>query len=402
MSNITYDFYTRPDRLGKDALAVDSIGASWAPGAPLKGFSVIPMWVADMNFTLFPGIQEAVSKRLNEPHFGYFTPRDEYYESIINWQEKRNGVKGLTKDFIGYENGVLGGVISALNTLCSRGDSVLLHSPTYIGFTGALGNNGYNMVLSEMKKDEKGVWRMDFEDMEKKIQENSIHAMVFCSPHNPCGRVWEEDELKTLSELCEKYSITVVSDEIWSDIIMPGYRHIPTQSVSDYLRENTISLYAPSKTFNLAGMVGSYHIIYSRKLREKVIKESSLSHYNSMNVLSMYALIGAYTEEGMNWTDQMCREIDRNMDLALKTLRATDGVEVSKAQGTYMLFPDFKQWCGKTGKTMDELEKACWDRGVALQDGRAFHGEHSLRINLAIPSRFVEEAMGRLEKYVFN
>ncbi len=402
MTKREYDFDTRPERLGKDALALDSIGAGWAPGAPKDGFSVIPMWVADMNFVCFPGIQEAIAKRLAEPHFGYFIPRDEYYQRILDWQRRRNGIEDLKKEDIGYENGVLGGVISALNTICSRGDNVLLHSPTYIGFTGALGNNGYNMVLSKLRKDKGGVFRMDFEDMERKIVENNIHAMVFCSPHNPCGRVWEKSELEQLSKLCEKHDVTVISDEIWSDIIMPGNRHIPTQSVTDYLHENTVALYAPSKTFNLAGMIGSYHIIYSKRLRDRVDKESSLCHYNSMNVLSMYALIGAYSEEGMAWTDQMCLTIGRNMDLAVKALQGIDGVSVSKAQGTYMLFPDFTRWCEKHSKTMDELEKACWDVGVALQDGREFHGEHSLRINLAIPTRFVEEALDRLERHVFN
>ncbi len=397
-----YDFDTRPERLGKDALAVDAIGTGWAPGAPKEGFDVLPMWVADMNFVSFPGIQAAVAGRLNEPHFGYFLTRDEYYDAIIDWQRKRNGITNLNKENIGYENGVLGGVISALNTVCSRGDNVLLHSPTYIGFTGALSNNGYNMVLSKLKEDDEGILRMDFDDMEAKIRENDIHAMVFCSPHNPCGRVWTLDELKQLSELCQKYDVTVISDEIWSDIIMPGNRHIPTQSATEYLHENTVALYAPSKTFNLAGLIGSYHIIYNKRLKDRILKESSLCHYNSINVLSMYALMGAYTDDGMAWTDQMCSTIDRNMGVGVNALQTIEGIKVRKAQGTYMLFPDFTDWCKKNGKTMDELEKACWDVGVALQDGRAFHGEHSLRINLAIPTPYVQEAMDRLKRYVFN
>ncbi len=400
--SMTYDFETRPERLGKDALALDSIGSGWAPDAPRDGFPVIPMWVADMNFVSFPGIQDAMSRRIREPHFGYFTPRDEYYQGIIDWQRTRNGVEGLKKENIGHENGVLGGVVSALNTICSKGDNVLLHSPTYIGFTGALSNNGYNMVLSKLKEDGDGILRMDFDDMERKIEENHIHALVFCSPHNPCGRVWTQDELKELSDLCERHDVTVVSDEIWSDIIMPGNKHIPTQSATEYLHWNTIALYAPSKTFNLAGLVGSYHVIYDRRLRDRMEKEGSLSHYNSMNVLSMYALIGAYTKEGMAWTDQMCRTIDRNMDVAVNALQAIEGVKARKAQGTYMLFPDFTEWCEKHNRSMDELEKACWDVGVALQDGRAFHGEHSLRINLAIPTLYVQEALDRLKRYVFN
>ena len=398
---MVYDFETRPERRGMDALALDALGGPGAPGAPKEGFSPIPMWVADMNFTAFPGITESIARRAAHPSFGYFGPREEYYRAIIRWQETRHGVQGLTPEEIGYENGVLGGVISALNTLCSRGDAVLLHSPTYIGFTHALTANGYKIVLSPLRPDERDVWRMDWEDMERKIREERIHAMVFCSPHNPCGRVWEQEELERLSALCEKYEITVVSDEIWSDIILPGFRHVPTQSATPYLRENTVALCAPSKTFNLAGLVGSYHIIRNRRLRDRVRKESSLCHYNSMNVLSMYGLIGAYTEEGAAWTDQMCAVIAGNVDLAARRLANVPGVRLIRPQGTYMLFPDFAEWRKARGMSMDELERACWDVGVALQDGRMFHGSDSLRINLAIPRRFVEEAMDRLDRFVF-
>ncbi len=396
-----YDFETRPERKGMDALAVDALGQEGAPGAPKEGFSALPMWVADMNFVSFPGIQESIIRRAKHPSFGYFPLRDEYYQAIIGWQQVRNGVKGLEREHIGYENGVLGGVISAVNVLCSRGDAILLHSPTYIGFTGSLTNNGYHLVHSPLKRDAQGVWRMDLADMEEKIRKEHIHVMVFCSPHNPCGRVWTGEELRALSDLCEKYDITVVSDEIWSDIILPGHRHIPTQSVTPYLREHTAALYAPSKTFNLAGLVGSYHIIYNRSLRERVVKESSLSHYNMENILSMYALMGAYTKEGMAWTDQLREVISANVALAEEAMRGFEGVSCAHPEGTYMLFPDCEGWCRSHGKTMDELERACWDVGVALQDGRMFHGEHHLRINLALPTRFVEEAFDRLKKYVF-
>lgn len=184
---MTYDFTSIMDRRGMDAIAVDGVGAmpGFAPEGPREGFDVIPMWVADMNFPTVPTIIEAMSRRVQHPAFGYFSATEDYYNGIIRWQETRNGVTGLTKEHIGYENGVLGGVISALNVLCSKGDKVLLHSPTYIGFTNSLENNGYHIVHSPLVLDEQGVWRMDYEDMERKIVEHSIHATVFCSPHNP-------------------------------------------------------------------------------------------------------------------------------------------------------------------------------------------------------------------------
>ena len=141
-------------------------------------------------------------------------------------------MSGLRPEHIGYENGVLGGLLSAIGTFCSRGDSVLIHSPTYMGFTGSLTNCGYRLVHSSLVRDEKGIWRMDFEEMERKIRDNHIHAAVFCSPHNPTGRVWERWEIERAMELFQKYDVYVVSDEIWSDIILTGHRHIPTQSVS--------------------------------------------------------------------------------------------------------------------------------------------------------------------------
>ena len=188
-----YDFTSILDRRNKDALAVDALGSmpDMAPKPPKEGFDVIPMWVADMNFPVLPEIQQAIIDRVKEPHFGYFEPREEYYDAIIRWHETRNGVTGLTRGNIAYENGVLGGVLSALNVFCSKGDRVLVHSPTYIGFTKSLTNNGYNMVHSPLVRDGNGVWRMDFADMERKIAEQHIHAAIFCSPHNPCGRVWE-------------------------------------------------------------------------------------------------------------------------------------------------------------------------------------------------------------------
>ncbi|MBQ7230468.1 MAG: aminotransferase class I/II-fold pyridoxal phosphate-dependent enzyme [Oscillospiraceae bacterium] len=400
-----YDFTSIMDRHGRDAIAVDMIGqpGGFAPGAPLPGFDAIPMWVADMNFPVVPTIPEAMIERAKHPAYGYFQPTEEYFGSIIRWHETRNGVQGLEAKHIGYENGVLGGVVTALNILCSRGDKVLLHSPTYIGFTHSLENNGYDIVHSQLVKDENGIWRMDFEDMERQIVENKIHAAVMCSPHNPTGRVWERWELEKAMELFRKHDVFVVSDEIWSDIIRPGCKHIPTQSVSEDAKMRTIGVYAPSKTFNLAGLVGSYHIIYNQRLKDRHDKESSLSHYNSMNVMSMHALLGAYKPESYEWVDELNQVIAGNVDWAVDYINAHfEGVTVSKPQGTYMLFLDCGGWCEAHNMDVGELLKKGWDYGVCWQDGRAFHGKTHIRMNLALPLTRVREAFERLDKYVFN
>lgn len=278
-----YDFTSIMDRHGKDAIAVDGLGTGFAPAAPKEGFDAIPMWVADMNFPTVPTIQEAIIERTNHPAFGYFNPTDEYFDSIIQWQAKRNGVQGLTKECIGYENGVLGGVISALNCVCSKGDKILIHSPTYIGFTMSLKNNGYEAVHSPLVKDENGVWRMDFEDMEKHLKEEKIHAAIMCNPHNPCE-------------------------------VLTG------------------------------------------------------------NI------------------DFACDYIEKHFE----------GVTVSKPQGTYMLFVDCTDWCKAHGKTIEDVEHACWDVGAAIQDGTMFFGPCHLRMNLASPRSRIEEAFHRMDKYVFN
>ena len=395
-----YDFTSIMDRARRDSIALDQIPI---PGAQVKeGFDRIPMWVADMNFPTVPTIPAAMMERVQHPAYGYFTPTKEYYRSIIQWQEKRNGVTGLEPKHIGYENGVLGGVVSALNVMCSQGDHVLLHSPTYIGFTKCIENNGYHIVHSPLVKDENGIWRMDFEDMEQKIVENHIHAAVFCSPHNPCGRVWERWEIEKAMEIYKKHDVYVVSDEIWSDLILEGHKHIPTQSVSEDARNRTVAMYAPSKTFNLAGLVGSYHIIYNDWLRERILKESSLSHYNEMNVLSMHALIGAYKQEGYEWVDELRQVLTGNVEFACNFIQEHfDGVEVSKPEGTYMLFLDCTTWCETHGKSIDELLKAGVEVGVIWQDGRPFHGPCHIRMNLALPLSRVKEAFERLEQYVF-
>lgn len=400
-----YDFTSIMERHGKDAIAVDGLGTmpGFAPDPPKEGFDIIPMWVADMNFPTVPTVQEAMAERIGHPAFGYFSPSDDYFNAIIRWQERRNGVRDLEKKHIGYENGVLGGLLSALNVFCSKGDHVLLNSPTYIGFTKSLANNGYRAVHSPLYLDEENVWRMDYEDMEKKIVEYKIHAAVFCSPYNPVGRVWTRDEIERAMEIFKRYNVFVVSDEIWSDIITLGHKHIPTQSVSEDARQRTVALYAPSKTFNLAGLVGSYHIIYNDWIRDRVEKESSLSHYNEMNVLSMHALIGAYRPEGYEWVDELCATITGNIDYAADYIETHfEGVKVSRPEGTYMLFIDVEEWCRKHGKTLEEVEKAGWDVGVAWQDGKMFFGPWSIRMNLALPLSRVKEAFERLRRYVFQ
>jgi cystathionine beta-lyase len=401
-----YDFTTILDRVGHDAIAVDNPAEQkgcFTGFTRKEGFDIIPMWVADMNFPCAPTIQKAMSDRIAHPAFGYFSPRDEYYDEIIKWHSARNHVQGLESKHIGYENGVLGGVISAMNVLASKGDNVLLHSPTYIGFTHVLTDNGYHIVHSPLYKDDENVWRMDYTDMEKKIVENHIHVAIICNPHNPSGRVWSKEELAKAMDIFEKHEVWVIADEIWSDLILNGNHHTPVQSVNAYAHSHTAAFYAPSKTFNLAGLIGSYHIIYNDWLRDRVEKEAGLSGYNNMNVLSMYALIGVYQPEGYEWLDQLLEVLSGNVSYAVDFINSRfNGVSVCRPQGTYMLFIDCTEYCSAHSIDMDTLLKKGWEYGVFWQDGRPFHGSHSIRINLALPQSRVKEAFDRMEQYIFT
>ena len=396
---MTYDFTSVIDRCGWDALAVEALGQPGFPAAPKDGFDAIPMWVADMNFPTAPVIVEALHQRADHPLYGYFQAPAHYYDSIIRWHETRHGVTGLEAKHIGHENGVLGGLMSAVQAVCGEDKRVLLHSPTYVGFTGTLTNAGYHIVHSPLFRDENGVWRMDYADMEAHFQ-SGIRTLVFCSPHNPTGRVWERQEVEAVAALCQKYGVTIISDEIWSDIILTG-KHIPTQSVPA-AKERTVALYAPSKTFNLAGLVGSYHVIYNDELRAAVRRQGSLSHYNNGNVLSMHALMAGYSCHGADWVDELCQTIGTNVNFACTYIeKKFPGVSMARPQGTYMLFLDCTAWCEANGVTLDALLQRGWDVGVAWQDGRPFHGKCHIRMNLALPLSRVQEAFDRLAKYVF-
>lgn len=396
-----YDFTTIMDRTGKDALAVDIIPI---PNAKVKeGFSKIPMWVADMNFATVPTIQKAVINRMNHPAYGYFTPTDTYYQAIIDWQSERNGVTDVKKENIGYENGVLGCVASALNAFTSQGEAILIHRPCYIGFLHVLEDLGRKIIYSDLKKDEDGIWRMEYADMDRKLKENKIHLTIFCSPHNPTGRVWEREEIEAAMDVYKKNNCIVISDEIWSDLILDGHKHIPTQTISEDAKQRTIAIYAPSKTFNLAGLIGSYHMIFNNYLRDKVEREGSITHYNSMNVLSMHALIGAYCKEGQEWLTELCEVLSKNADYAYDFIDQNfAGISLSRPQGTYMLYLDCTEWLEAHGKTIDELLRAGVEVGVIWQDGRGFGVDNTIRLNLAIPHCLIVEAMNRLKEYVFS
>lgn len=400
-----YDFTSVIDRSGQDAIAIDSVGVKRLgsePDRPRDGFSFIPMWVADMSFTTCPTVVEAIRKRLEHPLFGYSRTRQEYYDRIIQWQTARHGHEGLQPEYIGYENGVHGFITSSIQILSQPGDKVLVHRPTYVGFSMDIQQQGRVPVYSELVQDEQGIYRMDYEDMDTKLRENKIHVAIFCSPHNPTGRVWERWELEKAMEVFEKNECFVISDEIWSDILMSGHKHIPTQQVNAWAKQHTAAAYALSKTFNLAGMSASYHIIYNPYLRHRICAYSSHTSYNYQSVLTMHALLGAYSKTGCEWVDELNQVLEQNCRYMAEKLNSIHGISVQMPEGTYMLFVDFTEYCARTGKTQKEILSAGWAVGVGWQNGVSFGGPCHIRMNLAVPFSLVQEAWYRLKTYVLT
>ena len=402
---MTYDFTSIMNRHGMDSIAVDGLGTDpgFAPDPPREGFDVIPMWVADMNFPTVPTIPQAIIERAKHPAYGYFSPTDDYYSSIIDWQSTRNGVTGLTREAIGYENGVLGGVISALTAFAAPGDGVLLHSPTYIGFTRSIENNGYRIVHSPLTLDERGVWRMDYEDMDRKLKEHHIHVAVFCSPHNPCGRVWERWEIEKAMEVYKANDCVVISDEIWSDLTLGNHQHIPTQSVSEDARNRTVAFYAPSKTFNVPGLGSSYVICQNPDLFVKYQDFVSGRELAEGHVFAYDGLISAYSgPEGEEWLAQALIYIQENIRFIDAELRRRmPKIKVIMPDASYLVFLD----CRELNLSQKELVEFFVDGArLALNDGSIFgkEGEGFMRLNAGCPRSILERALSQLEEAYEN
>ena len=265
----------------------------------------------------------------------------------------------------------------------------------------SLTNNGYHIVHSPLVKDENNVYRMDFEDMEKKIMENHIHAAIFCSPHNPTGRVWEQWEIEKAMEIYKKHDVYVVSDEIWSDLLLNGHKHTPTQSVSEDAKQRTVALYAPSKTFNLAGLRTSIVVIPDESIRQKYMAQIRADEAAGLNLFGLPATEAAYTY-GEDYLQELLAYIGANIQYAAEYIKENiPNVAVSRTEGTYFLWIDFR----KTGLTPDEINRKLLEQAKVAGDlGGWFgkEGEGFIRLNLACPRSIVEEALKRIESVFGN
>ena len=376
---------------------IDRRGTSqkWdAPPYPVTDAEPLPMWIADMDFATPDCVIDAVKARLAHPIMGYFEPEARFYECIADWNARRRGVAGILPQQILYQNSAVGAIVSAVRLFTEPGQGILVHTPHYTGFGYALADNGRRLIASPLVPDEAGIFRMDFDDMEQKIRDNTIGCMILCSPHNPTGRVWTATELRQAADLCERYGVKIISDEVWSDFVFGDNRHLPTPLASDYAGKNTVALYGAAKTFNLAGLRTCYSICYDQALADAYKKMCVSTHYNGPNVLSVAAMIGAYTG-GARYVDELLGYIRENMIFADRFIRErVPAVKGYLPEGTYTLWLKFEN----TGRGDEENMLRMSRRGLVGDPAHKYGVSGYFRLNVACPKARLEAALHSMEK----
>lgn len=351
---------------------------------------LIPLWVADMDFRTPDFVLKAIEKRLQHPVLGYFLHSEGFYQSIIDWMWRHHQWE-VEKEWIDFSPGIVPGLAFIVQAFTQPGDKVLMQTPVYHPFYYVVENQGRIIVRNPLVCQDDH-YEMDFDDLEKKLKDG-IKMMLLCNPHNPVGRCWSQDELQRVGELCLKYHCILVSDEIHSDLIMPGYKHTPTAKISPEIAQNTITCMAPSKTFNIAGLATSEIIVSNEELRkqlEYVIHEGV--HIFVGNIFGEVALEACYTS-GDEWLNQLLHYLQQNVLFVQKFI--ADNMPMLKTfrhEATYLPWIDFSA-LGYKHKELSRLliEKA----GVALNDGLIFGEEGSchFRLNVACPKSILEKAM---------
>lgn len=358
---------------------------------------LIPLWVADMDFLSPPAITEALMERTRHGIFGYTISYEEYYLSIINWLRNRHNYQ-VYRNEITFVPGVVKGFAFAIDTFTQKNDKIIIQPPVYHPFRivpEALNRQVINNPLIL----EDGRYRIDFEGLQHIIAENDCKMLIFCSPHNPVGRVWSEDELKQLAEICYDNNILVISDEIHSDLILPGFRHMPFATVSEKAKENSITLMAPSKTFNIAGIVSSFAIIHNGELRDRYMNYLAPRELDQATIYALAATEAAYNY-GADWLDEALAYIQKNIDFVKDYLKGNiPQIKVINSEATFLVWLD----CRALNLTQKELVHLFVNKAkLALNDGAIFgrEGEGFMRMNVGTPLSNIEKALNSLKKAI--
>ncbi len=360
--------------------------------------SILPLWVADMDFETPDFIREAVLNRASHPVYGYTFRTGTFSESIVNWMHKRHKWV-IKKEWVSFSPGVVPALNMAVLAFTKPGEKVVVQPPVYFPFFTAVKNHGRELVYNQLIE-KNGRYEMDFDDLERKTDEKT-RLLLLCHPHNPVGRLWSKQELETLVEICARKNILIVSDEIHSDLMLNGNVHIPLATLSQKAADISLTCIAPSKTFNLAGLSTSALIIpneFHKKVYDKMLDDL---HIGMGNLFGLISLEAAYNF-GEEWLEQLLVYLNQNLVLLNEFfLTRIPKVKIVQAEATYLIWLDFRE-LGFKNKELKEfiIQKA----GLGLNDGPSFGpgGDGFQRINIALPRIVLVEALERLERAVRN
>ena len=389
----TYDFEKIIDRRGTGAVKTDALKNVFGKE------ELTPMWVADMDFETPDFIVEAIRKRLDHPIFGYTVEPDDFRPSIIDWIADHHGWN-VQKEWISYIPGIVKGIGMAINALLEKDDKVIIQPPVYHPFRLVPQKNGREVVFNPLKELPDGSYEMDFENLVA-VCDEKCKMLILANPHNPAGIVWPRETLERLAEFCHDRGIIVISDEIHCDMALYSNRHIPFASVSEKAAACSITFGAPSKTFNIAGIVCSYAIVSNNELRERFYGWLEASEFAAPSVFSPIATIAAFREGG-EWRKQMLKYIEGNIDYVIKfCAERIPQIKPLRPQASFLVWLD----CRGLGLDREALNKLFIEKaGLALNDGEMFNpgGKGFMRLNIGTSRIVLQEAMERLEKAVIT
>lgn len=383
-----YDFSRPTDRRGTDSYKWDS-----APEA-----DIIPLWVADMDFETFPGITEALQRRVAHGIFGYTRVSETYYEAVCHWFEKRHGWHINREDII-YTSGVVPAVSAVIKALTLPGDQVIVQGPVYNCFFSSIRNNGCEMVSNSLIYNKEELrYEIDFDDLERKLAHERARLMLLCNPHNPGGRVWTRDELTRVAELCRKYGVRVVSDEIHCELTLYDNQYVPFGSLPDELSRGSITCCSPSKAFNTAGLQIANIVCRDAEVRNRIDRAININEVCDVNPFGVIALQAAYSDEGYEWLTQLRKYISTNYDLLMERFaRELPKCKVMRMEGTYLAWID----CSELHIPSDEIEEMLMHENKVWVNAGSMYGAEGaafIRINMACTSELLNEGITRIVK----
>ena len=358
---------------------------------------LLPLWVADMNFAVCPDITRALVSRLSgHPVYGYTMPADGYLQSIIDWQRSRNGF-AFTREEMAFVGGVVTGFALLVEHFTRPGDAIVIQEPVYHPFRHVSEGAGRRIVNNALRPLANGYYEMDFDGLERIFSTEHPRLMVVCNPHNPVGIAWDADTLRRVASLARKYGVVVLSDEIHGDLMLWGNRHVVMATVSDDAAEVTVTMGAPSKTFNIAGIKSSWCVVKNPKLREPFFGWLANNELSSPHLAALVATEAAY-KHGGPWLSQCLRYIEGNIDYVAGYCRdRLPGIRAVKPQASFLVWLD----CRGLGLDHDSLVSLMVDRArLAMNDGAMFGeaGSGFMRMNVGVPRSVLVEAMGRIEQ----